>query len=196
MTLDSDTPGRRALFADAKRRFARAACAVDIAWLMSWMSAGFLLIVSVFGAHIGFRGTDQSVVLFALWCGVVFCWAVLCLVRYAALRFERRIPTGLLRGEVLDKGGDGAVRRVSFRVDDQEALEGELPMDARGVVLTSSTSEEVFQSLEVGKAVTACVMMAERGALRRYTEMVLVRLAPCTEGGVLSEPAAVVASSR
>lgn len=196
MTLDSDTPGRRALFADAKKRFARAACAVDIAWLMSWMSAGFLLIVSVFGAHIGFRGTDQSVVLFALWCGFVCCWGLLCLVRYAAVRFERKIPTGLLRGEVLEKDEQGGVRKVSFRVDDQESLDGQLPMDARGVVLTSTTTDEVFHSLEVGKPVTACVMMAERGALRRYTEMVLVRLAPCTLAAGLNEPAAALASSR
>lgn len=190
MTLDSDTPGRRALFAAAKKRFARAAFAVDIAWLMSWMSAGFLLIVSLFGAHIGFRGTDQSVVLFVLWCGFVFSWAVLYLVRFAAYRWEQAIPTGLLRGEVLQKSDDG--RRVSFRVDSQQTLEGQLPMDACGVVLTSATIDEVYTSLQVGQPVSACVLMAQRGMLRRYTEMVLVALAPAS----LSEPAVAPASSQ
>ena len=184
MLLELDSPARRALIAAGKQRFARAAFGVDVAWMMSWLSLGFLLLVSVAGPLIGIAEADLGVFQFGLFCVAAFYWSLLYLLRLRARSWTGTIKSALLRGPLLEKSAG----QLAFQVHSAEPLEGELPLAPERMLLLSSAPQEVLENSDIGDEVQACVLLAERGGLKRYTEMVILEVA--------SRPAIRIASSQ
>jgi hypothetical protein len=181
MPMETTHPPHQEIEA-AKQRFARSKYFLDLGGLAVGLGVAYFLLITLCSEALGLSGLDRPLLQGMLGAILLGGFFLLSLARFRAEAWSRTVSSGLLAGPVVEKGRDLSSPQggcwLRFQVQNQTSLDPALPVDARGRVITTRVSEELYNRIWIEQEVEGTVLMARRGWWQPYTEVVMLKVRP------------------